>query len=178
MNYLKGFLSISLSVLLISCSSVDASHPVAESPKSPISRETNLGQMLPITARAKIGGKLINLEVTKTPQEQAMGLMYRTSLADDRGMLFSFSPAQTVAFWMKNCKISLDMIFLHNGVVKTIAANSPPCNAEPCPTYSSKTSVDQVIELRGGRAAQLGIKVGDRISIEFLRPDTPPSPTR
>jgi uncharacterized membrane protein (UPF0127 family) len=178
MNYLRIFLSISFSLFLIACSSVDDSHPLAEKPTAPISQETNLGQMLPITAKANMAGKVINLEVTKTPEEQAMGLMYRTVLADDRGMLFSFSPARTVAFWMKNCKISLDMIFLRDGVVRTIAANSPPCSAEPCPTYSSKTPTDQVIELRGGRAAELGVKVGDRISVNFLSPDAPPPPTR
>lgn len=177
MKRLKIFLSISFSILLIACSSVDASRPLAEKPNLPVSQETNLGQKLPITAKAKIGETVINLEVTKTPEEQAMGLMYRTILADDRGMLFSFSPARIVAFWMKNCKISLDMIFLRDGVVRTIAANSPPCKAEPCPTYSSQTFIDQVIELRGGRAAELGVKAGDRIAISFLNPDAPPPPT-
>ena len=62
------------------------------------------GQVLPITAQAQISGQIINLEVAKTPKEQAMGLMYRTELADDRGMLFSFDPPRKVNFWMKNCK--------------------------------------------------------------------------
>ncbi|MDF0553696.1 DUF192 domain-containing protein [Kamptonema sp. UHCC 0994] len=176
MNYLIRLLSLGLSVLLISCSSVGVSSTLADTSKSPTPRETNLGQMLPITAKANIAGSAINLEVTKTPEEQAMGLMYRTSLADDRGMLFSFNPSRRVAFWMKNCKISLDMIFLRDGVVRAIAPKSPPCTAEPCPTYDSKASVDQVIELRGGRAAELGVKVGDRISIQFLGPDSPAKP--
>ena len=176
MNYLIRLLSLGLSVLLISCSSVGASSTLADTSKSPTPQETNLGQMLPITAKANIAGTAIDLEVTKTPEEQAMGLMYRTSLADNRGMLFSFNPPRRVAFWMKNCKISLDMIFLRDGVVKAIAPKSPPCTAEPCPTYDSKASVDHVIELRGGRAAELGVKVGDRISIQFLGPDSPVKP--
>jgi uncharacterized membrane protein (UPF0127 family) len=101
-------------------------------------------------------------------EQQAMGLMYRTSLPDDRGMLFDFKPARLVNFWMKNCKISLDMIFLRDGVVEAIELSAPPCTADPCPTYGPDTAVDRVIELRGGRAAELGVKVGDRIEIEFF----------
>ncbi len=123
------------------------------------------GQILPITAQAQISGQIINLEVAKTPKEQAMGLMYRTELADDRGMLFSFDPPRKVNFWMKNCKISLDMIFIRSGVVKAIAVDVPPCLADPCPIYGSGVPVDQVIEVRGGLVTELDLKVGDRIII-------------
>jgi hypothetical protein len=95
--------------------------------------------------------------------------MYRTSLPDDRGMLFEFKSARRVSFWMKNCKISLDMIFLRNGLVKAIELSVPPCTANPCPTYGPDTAVDRVIELRGGRATELGVKVGDRIEIKFFQ---------
>jgi hypothetical protein len=94
--------------------------------------------------------------------------MYRTSLPDNRGMLFEFKSARRVSFWMKNCKISLDMIFLRDGVVKAIELSAPPCTADACPTYGPNTTVDRVIELRGGRATELGVKVGDPIEIEFL----------
>ncbi|MGL5064591.1 MAG: DUF192 domain-containing protein, partial [Microcoleus sp.] len=125
-------------------------------------------QMLPVTAKASMADRQIELEVAKTPEQQAMGLMYRTSLPDNRGMLFEFQPPRPVSFWMKNCKISLDMIFLKDGIVKAIQAEAPPCTAEPCPTYGPNTPVDAVIELRGGRAAELGLKTGDRIQVEFL----------
>jgi uncharacterized membrane protein (UPF0127 family) len=106
--------------------------------------------MLPISAQAEMAGQRISLEVARTLQEQATGLMYRTSLADDRGMLFSFDPPQPVNFWMKNVKISLDMVFLRDGEVIEIAANVPPCTTSPCPTYGPQSLIDQVIELRGG----------------------------
>jgi hypothetical protein len=78
---------------------------------------------------------------------------------------------------MKNTKIPLDMVFLRNGEVKAIAANVPPCTAEPCPSYGPQIPIDQVIELRGGRAAELGLKVGARVSVEFLDENiTPPNP--
>ncbi len=134
--------------------------------------------MLPISATAEMAGQQISLEVARTPQEQAMGLMYRTSLEPDRGMLFSFDWPQPVSFWMKNTKIPLDMVFLLKGEVKAIAANVPPCTADPCPSYGPKTAIDQVIELRGGRATELGLKVGDRVGIKFLdKNTTPPAPS-
>lgn len=135
----------------------------------------NLGQKLPIAAQAKVKGQVIQLEVAQTPQQQATGLMYRTELAANRGMLFSFNPPRSVGFWMKNTLIPLDMIFLRNGEVKAIQAQVPPCQADPCPTYGSGSStlIDRVIELRGGEAARLGLKVGDRVNIQFL-PTTPP----
>ena len=132
------------------------------------------GQMLPISARVAIAGKIINLEVTQTPSQQALGLMYRTSLPDERGMLFEFKPPQTVSFWMKNVKIPLDMIFLRQGVVRAIAANVPPCSQDPCPNYGPHPSIDQVIELRGGSAADLGLRVGDRLTVQFLPNSSPP----
>jgi hypothetical protein len=134
-----------------------------------VAKEIISSQTLPISAKAQINNHSIELEVAKTSEQQNMGLMYRTSLPNDGGMLFEFKPAQSVNFWMKNCKISLDMIFLQDGVVEAIKLSAPPCTTDPCPTYGPNTAVNQVIELRGGRAAELGIKVGDRIKIEFLQ---------
>jgi hypothetical protein len=77
---------------------------------------------------------------------------------------------------MKNTKIPLDMVFLKDGEVKAIEADVPPCTADPCPSYGPETPIDQVIELRGGRAAELGLKVGDRVSVKFLDENiTPPT---
>lgn len=170
MSYFANLLGIGVSIFLLGCSptlpvaNADATGNLA-SQSTLVASE---GQVLPISARARIADRLIELEVTKTPEQQAMGLMYRTSLADDRGMLFEFKPARWVNFWMKNCKISLDMIFIRDGVVTAIQAGAPPCTAEPCPTYGPDTIIDRVIELRSGRAAELGLKVGDRIAIEFF----------
>jgi uncharacterized protein len=125
------------------------------------------GQKLPITSQVTIGGRTILLEVARTPEQQSMGLMYRTDLTDDRGMLFVFSPPRPVSFWMKNTLIPLDMVFVSNGVVKHIGSQILPCEGDPCPSYGPepKTDVDGVIELRGGRAAELRLKVGDRLKI-------------
>jgi len=127
-----------------------------------------LGQYLPVLAQVQLGETWISLEVTQTPQEQALGLMFRPSLEDDRGMLFEFDPARPVSFWMKNVVISLDMLFVREGKLVTIAPEVPPCTTIPCPTYGPAEAVDQVIELRGGRAAELGLKPGDPVVVQWL----------
>jgi uncharacterized membrane protein (UPF0127 family) len=127
-------------------------------------------QVLPISAEADINGQIIQLEVAETPEQQAKGLMYRPPLPDDRGMLFPFNPPRFARFWMRNTPSPLDMVFLRNGEVRAIVNNAPPCEADPCPTYGldTPTQIDQVIELRAGRAAELGLAVGDRVQIRFL----------
>lgn len=122
-------------------------------------------QKLPVKAQAIISENLIYLEVPKTQKEKAKGLMYREYLHPNTGMLFTFYPPQEVEFWMKNCLISLDIIFIKAGIVKAIAHNAPPCKAAPCPAYSSNVPVDSVIEIRGGRAKELDLRVGDDIAI-------------
>lgn len=120
---------------------------------------------LPVTARARIGGVTIGLEVADEQAEQIRGLMFRPPLADRRGMLFPFTPAQPVSFWMFNVPVSLDMVFIHNGRVRGVVT-APPCAATPCPVYGlGPRPVDAVIELRAGHAAELGIAVGQRVRI-------------
>jgi uncharacterized protein len=124
--------------------------------------------MLSIKAEATFAGQMVQLEVAESAEQQAMGLMFRPPLPADRGMLFPFDPPRQVRFWMENTPSPLDIVFLRNGEVKHIAANVPPCDRQPCPTYGPWTEIDQVIELRSGRSAELGLKVGDRVSIRFL----------
>lgn len=129
------------------------------------------GQVLPITAQAIINERVINLEVARTPQQQAMGLMFREALPDDRGMFFPFEEARIARFWMNNVPVALDMIFVKEGKVVEVTT-APPCDSEPqdCPLYGPDTIVDGVIELRGGRANELELATGDAIEIEFLEP--------
>lgn len=167
MSSWSSVLGIVLGILLIGCSAPTPAISPTATPDQ-VKASVNLGKTLPISAQAIIAGSTIELEVAQTQQQQAMGLMYRIALPDNRGMLFAFNPPQPVRFWMKNVRIPLDMIFLQNGEVKAIAASVPPCTAEPCPTYGPGTAVNQVIELRGGRAAELGLQVNDKVKIKFL----------
>jgi uncharacterized membrane protein (UPF0127 family) len=133
-----------------------------------------LGQQLPITAVVELGGQPISLEVAQTPEEQALGLMYRPALAPDRGMLFPISPPRPVSFWMKNVSVALDMVFVYRGKIQALASQVSPCLADPCPTYGPQGQlVDQVIELAAGRAAELGLQVGDGVTVRPLDESIP-----
>lgn len=168
---LKGLSGMIISVLLLGCSA-SSSLPSAAQSLAP-TPQASPSQTLPITAKATLDNQVIQLEVARTPKQQEIGLMNRPPLPDDRGMLFLFEPPRPVIFWMKNTPSPLDMVFLLNGEVKAIAVDAHPCAADPCPTYSSNDAVNQVIELRSGRAGELGLKVGDRLSIDFLSSPTP-----
>jgi uncharacterized protein len=104
---------------------------------------------------------VIHVEVTSTPEEKAMGLMFRTSLADDAGMLFPYSPPQEATMWMRNTYISLDMIFIRaDGIVHRIEANTEPFSER---IIASRGAVAAVLELKAGSAARMGLKPGDRV---------------
>ncbi|KZL49744.1 hypothetical protein A2T98_11150 [Nodularia spumigena CENA596] len=156
-----------LSLLLMGCSM----ETTAKSTTSTPSTQTKAfnGQTLPISAEAIVSnGTRIQLEVARTGEQQAQGLMYRPALPDNRGMLFQFPAEQQVRFWMKNVPVPLDMVFLQNGVIKYIEDSAPPCTSEPCPTYGPNVPIDTVIELRSGRAAELNLQEGQPVKIEFL----------
>ena len=140
---------------------------------APVSSQTqaaeNQGQKLPITATTTIGQEVIELEVAKTPEQQEIGLMFRTDLAKNRGMIFLFSPPRVTRFWMKNTLIPLDMIFLREGMIQSISASVPPCKRDPCPSYGPFVEIDQVVELASGRAKELGLKKGDHLKVEFTK---------
>ena len=106
-------------------------------------------------------GTVITAETRLTPSEQAAGLMYRTELPPDRGMLFLNTQTVTGPYWMKNCKFPLDIIFMSpDHRVVEIAANAPPCTAEPCPTFGGHVPYQYVLEINGGDAARHGVKEG------------------
>jgi hypothetical protein len=102
------------------------------------------------------------VEVARTPEQQAQGLMHRQSLAPDRGMLFPYDPPQPASFWMKNTLIPLDMIFVRaDGLIARIAARTVPHSLE---SVGVGEPVVAVLEIAGGRAAELGIREGDRVA--------------
>ena len=101
------------------------------------------------------------VEVARTPEQQAQGLMNRESLAPDRGMIFPYDPPVVASFWMKNTLIPLDMIFIRaDGTIASIEANTVPLSLEP---VAATEPVTAVLELAGGRAAELGIAPGAKV---------------
>ena len=171
MIYWLSLCSVLLSILLMGCSPATTAKSPPVISESPAQILVNAGQNLPISAIATFPKDVkIELEVAETPEQQMMGLMYRPTLADNRGMLFIFPSSQPVRFWMKNVPVALDMVFIRKGVVEYIQQSAPPCSKEPCPTYGPSVPINQVIELRSGRAAELNLKRGDYIKIDFVSP--------
>ena len=102
------------------------------------------------------------VEVARSPAEQQRGMMFRQSLAPDRGMIFPYAPPASVAFWMKDTLIPLDMLFVRaDGTIARIEANAVPLSEEPVPAGEP---IGAVLEIAGGRAAELGIAAGDKVS--------------
>jgi uncharacterized membrane protein (UPF0127 family) len=115
------------------------------------------------------GGKRhhFTVEFADTDERRALGLMYRTQLAADAGMLFDFKRDQDVAMWMRNTRIPLDMLFItRDGRVANIAQRTVPFSEASIP---SAGPVRAVLELNGGTAERLGLKAGDRVIHPLFR---------
>ncbi len=107
------------------------------------------------------GDHVFNVEVVDTPESRAKGLMFRTSLAPDSGMLFDFKETRPVSFWMQNTLIPLDMLFIRkDGTIANIHVNARPLDPASIP---SDGPVQFVLELAGGRTVELGIQAGDTV---------------
>ncbi len=115
----------------------------------------------PLEIATSSGVARFAVELADTPKRREIGMMCRTSVAPDRGMLFDFGAPTDVAFWMRNTLIPLDMVFIAaNGRVYSIVRNAQPQTDTPRP---SGGPIRGVLEIAGGRAAQLGILPGDRV---------------
>ena len=116
---------------------------------------------VPLTIKSKNGTHRFTVEVAATPKQQETGMMFRKSVAPNRGMIFPYEPAQEVGFWMKNTLIALDIIYIRaDGTIVRIT-RAEPLDLTPLP---SGEPIVAVLEIGGGRAAELGIKEGDIVS--------------
>jgi uncharacterized protein len=107
------------------------------------------------------------VELAASPEAQAKGLMFRTALGDDEGMLFPSAAPEPRSFWMKNTPLSLDIIFIGpDGRISNIAANTVPYSLD---SVRSSGYASAVLELRAGRSAELGIVAGDKVSWDMPR---------
>ena len=104
--------------------------------------------------------KNIPLEIMTTPEEQMKGMIGRDSLKG--GMLFPYNEVGERSFHMKGCLISLDIVFINQGVVDKIHHNCPPCNQNNCPNYTG--IADNVLELPSGYCKQNNINMGDQMN--------------
>jgi uncharacterized membrane protein (UPF0127 family) len=107
------------------------------------------------------GVHALDVEVAATPEKQALGLMFRTSLPDSKGMLFQHGTPHELTMWMRNTYIPLDMVFIRaDGTVHRIEARTEPLSER---IIASEGPVTAVLEIAGGAAERLGLKPGDKV---------------
>lgn len=133
----------------------------------PTATAANGTALVPVTLTTARGTHRLRVERASTPAAQQQGLMYRTDLKPDGGMLFYPYPAEggppkVANFWMKNTPTSLDIVFIRgDGTIARIAENTVPFSEA---FVSSGEPVSAVLEVVGGRTAELGIAEGDMVS--------------
>ena len=149
-------------MLLPLAPAIAACQPQADKPSAEQRGSPGLEQV-PLSIRTAAGAEhRFTVEVARTAQEQAQGLMNRQSLGPDQGMIFPMSPPREASFWMKNTLIPLDIIFVRaDGTIARIEQNTVPLSLEPVMSFEP---VAAVLELAGGRTAELGIQAGDWVS--------------
>jgi uncharacterized protein len=104
----------------------------------------------------------VYVEVADTPDTQTRGLMYRTQLAPDHGMIFLFDREQSQSFWMKNTPLSLDMIFIStDGRIVGIRPNAEPFSLKPITVGAPSRAV---LEVNAGFAAAHALAPGDSVT--------------
>jgi hypothetical protein len=122
--------------------------------------------LVPVTIRTAGGTHVFRVELADSADEQARGLMYRTDLKPEGGMLFApyppdGGPPRDASFWMRNTPSSLDIIFIRaDRTIARIAENTVPLSEAP---VASGEPIAAVIEVPGGRMAELGVAEGDRV---------------
>ena len=131
-----------------------------------------LALLIPLAACARSGpyvelkGQRFSIEIAEDDASREHGLMDRTSMDADHGMLFVFQDDAPRAFWMKNTKIPLDMLFFDaERKLVSVQRNVPPCVTDRCPAYSSGAPARYVLELNAGQAEKLGLTSGDELIV-------------
>jgi uncharacterized membrane protein (UPF0127 family) len=115
-------------------------------------------------------GRVLQVEVMVEDADRAMGLMFRPSLAQDRGMLFVFDTLDFHGIWMKNCRFPIDIVWLDGERrVVHLAESAPPCKADPCPVYEPLRRAAYVVELNAGQARREKVALGAALSFEPSR---------
>lgn len=159
--------AIALSLTLLSVASVSGCYArTSDNTATSLQNELPVSEaglkQVPLSIRASDATHDFIVEVAENGAQQARGLMFRTRLAPDKGMIFPFPEDRVAGFWMKNTVIPLDIIFVRrDGTIESIAANTTPYSLE---SVRSNEPVGAVLEIAAGRAAELGIEPGDTVT--------------
>jgi len=112
-------------------------------------------------------GNCVAVEVVSKQDDMERGLMYRTGLSPDKGMLFVFTFDDAHQFWMKNMHFNLDILWISKELrIVYIGQNIPACLADPCPVYTPDQSARYVLELNNGYTNVHHWQVGDQLDLK------------
>ncbi len=116
----------------------------------------------------ELGGKRYIIEIANTDAQREKGLMFREELAPDHGMLFIHERQEPLAYWMKNTRIPLDILYFDNArQLVSQQRDVPPCSlGDACPPYPSDAPARYVLELNAGEAAKLALHNGMQLQID------------
>jgi uncharacterized membrane protein (UPF0127 family) len=117
----------------------------------------------------ELKGHRFEVELATDDATRAQGLMFRDSMPADHGMLFLFDAPQELQFWMKNCRMPLDILYFDEKYkLVSVQQRVPPCRngGDNCPTYPSAGKAQYVLELNAGSAEKLGVKPGDELKVK------------
>jgi uncharacterized membrane protein (UPF0127 family) len=123
----------------------------------------------------ELAGQRYVVEVADDEDERARGLMFRDALEPDRGMLFIHERTEPLAYWMKNTRIALDILYFDENLTLVAQRRDvPPCSGgDGCPSYPSKAPARYVLELNAGEAARLQLTEGARLQLSPTLRNTP-----
>ena len=129
------------------------------------------------TPWVEVGGERFTVEVADDEAERSLGLMFRDAMPADHGMLFIHDRQEPQAYWMKNTKIPLDILYFDSERrLVSQQRDVPPCSAgDRCPPYPSRGPARYVLELNAGQAARLGLEDGAELR---FGPGIPAAPGR
>lgn len=124
------------------------------------------------TPTVVLRGETFRVEIADDDAERARGLMHRERMDADAGMLFLFEQQGPQAFWMKNTRIPLDILYFdRDWILVGWSLDTPPCSlGDRCPSYPSQAPAQYVLELNAGTARRIGAAFGDRLTVQGIDP--------
>jgi uncharacterized protein len=163
---LQAILTLSLMIMFFAC---------MDNNNNKIQKDTlppdALGALQTVTF--ELGGVEVEIEIANTPVEQAQGLMYRTAMPENHGMLFVNREPRYLSFWMKNTRLALSIAYIRDDlVIGNILKMKPQvCEYEPSERYHSKYKSLYALEMNQGWFEKHGVKAGDKIALPLDKID-------
>ncbi|MDQ3708393.1 MAG: DUF192 domain-containing protein [Actinomycetota bacterium] len=152
-------------LLVAACSSAAPEGEAASAANAGAGASASDGHTVALTLSGPGSQHTLQVEVADDPEERSRGLMDRTELAADGGMVFRFPSDTDGGFWMKNTRIPLSIAFFNRRGEILRVLDMEPCSADPCPTYDPEVAYRGALEVNQGYFDELGVEEGWRVGL-------------